>query len=365
MMMLRVGQGDVEFVIDTGSSQLSAKGTGCVWQNCITNTTSETCTTVACPCGLERNGLARVDCRAHYYIPTGTALKPGEGGAGTATTLVYGSQQDTISHYTETITVSSTPVSDDELMNELPTRNPLPTQQTPVNHTLGSIVVHRVSKIKGSSSSNLLGLSKPSNTISTESGDVVLQKLFGGSDSQWNLILRPDAGWWTLGPAPSCFTNIKYVPLVNPSDFNNFVTKFYVVPIRRIAVGNSHRMRNLSRSHTPRYLLIDTGTTLTYGSTRLGSAMRGAGWIETSSYVEIEIGTSDHHVTITYSPIQLQDTDNPSLSILQVEPERTLDDFDDIFPLNSCILFGVLMMQNMIWAFDLANNRIGVGKLDQ
>ena len=359
MITLRVGQSDVEFVLDTGSSQLSAKGAGCQWQNC----TGASCTTVACPCGFNTDGNPRSDCRLHYYIPTGKALNPGEGGAGTSTTLKYGSQEDTVSHFDDSVALRQHHlVTCKDLLTQIPSTIPVTTQSY---QTLGNLVVHRVSRIQGSSSSNLLGLSRPPDTVAAESGRVVIEKLFGGRQSIWNLILRPTEGWFTSGPPPSCFTNVKYTPLVNPSEFNLFLTKFYIVPILSISVGNATKqnMVKLPRSKTPKFCLIDTGTTLTYGSTRLGYAMRQAGWSERHSLWEIEFGNNKEYVKITYSADQLIDPENTQQSVLQVDPGRTLDDFDDIFPLDSCLLFGVLMMQNMMWCFDLDNNRLGVQAL--
>ena len=122
-------------------------------------------------------------------------------------------------------------------------------------------------------------------------------------------------------------------------------------------------MRKISKTQMPKYCLVDTGTTLTYGSTRLGHAMMEAGWQENISLFEIEFGNKEQHITVTYSAAQLADPENPQFSVIQVEQGRTLDDFDSIFPKDSCLLFGILMMQNMMWCFDLANNRMGIHPL--
>lgn len=360
MITLRVGKSDVEFVLDTGSSQLSAKGTGCLWENC----TGDTCTTIACPCGFNtKDGKPREDCRKHYYIPTGKALKPGEQGAGTSTKLKYGSQEDTVAHFDDTVALKQYTITCEQLQIQPVNIDTNNYSNNDVYHSLGNIVVHRVSKIEGSSSSNLLGLSQPPDIVAPESGQVVIDKLFGGRKSQWNLILRPTGGWWTLGPPAPCFKNVKYVPLVNPSEFNLFLTKFYIIPIRSISVSVGTTMRKISKTQMPKYCLVDTGTTLTYGSTRLGHAMMEAGWQENVSLFEIEFGNKEQHITVTYSAAQLADPENPQFSVIQVEQGRTLDDFDSIFPKDSCLLFGILMMQNMMWCFDLANNRMGIHPL--
>lgn len=356
MIQLRVGKGDVEFVLDTGSSLISAKGPGCKWTNCV----KKSCSTTSCPCGLDATGKERTDCSLHYYNPAGKPLKPGEGGAGTSTVLTYGSQEDTVSHYDDVVALPHVTLSCSQLEVQVP-QGAHPAESY---HSLGNVVVHRVSHIMGSSSSNLLGLACPPDVPSTEASNVVLQKLFGGFDAQWSLVLRPQGGWWAMGPL-TCFTDVKFMPLLNPPEFNQFVTKFYIVPIRSIAVGrNEHTLKTLPSHETPRFCLIDTGTTLTYGSTKLGDALKKKGWNERTSYFQIQLGDKERHVTITYSPTQMRDPDYPDSSVLQVDRGRTLDDFDTIFPSGgSCVLFGVLMMRNMMWYFDLAENRVGVQEL--
>ena len=356
MIQMRVGQGDVEFVLDTGSSQLSAKGHGCQWTNCG----GDSCNTKACPCGVDASGKERTDCSLHYYKPAGRALKPGEGGAGMSTVLTYGSQEDTVSHYYDIVALPHVTMP----CQELEMNTPRSAMKTSEYHSLGNVVVHRVSHIEGTSSSNLLGLACPSHNESTDAGShVVLQKLFGGYDAQWSIIIRPTGGWWAMGSLP-CFPNTKYMPLVNPPEFNQFVTKFYIVPIRSIAVGfNQHSLKTLSRADTPKFCLIDTGTTLTYGSPRLGAALKKKRWDERKSYFQIELGDKKNHVTITYSPAQMRDPDYPDSSVLQAEHGRTLDDFDTIFPAGTCLLFGIFMMRNCYWEFDLAQERVGIQEL--
>lgn len=379
MIQLRVGGGNVEFVLDTGSSQLSAKGPGCRWTNCGEGGTGENggaCTTRSCPCGNDENGDPRTDCSDHYYISQGKPLRPGEGGAGTSTTLTYGSQQDTVSHVVDAVSLPHTvDVTCARILTGDAPTGPLNLTGLvggAAHHSLGNIVVHQVSHIQGTSSSNLLGMACPhdfnsdSNSRYTDEGGthVVLEKLFGGYDAQWSVVFRPTGGWWAMGPL-TCFGPVQYVQLASPRQFELFVTKFYILPVLSVSVGaRASHMTTLPRSACPRYCIVDTGTTYTYGPVSFGKALKKSGWDERRSFFRIALGTRKQHATITYTPEQMRDPEFPDSSVLQVDPGRTLDDYDDIFPPNtSCILFGAMMMCNMYWEFDLAHRRVGIHAL--
>ena len=102
MASLVVGQGVVQLVLDTGSSQLSVKGPGCKWRTCG----PQGCTVGACPCGTLEGGGLRTDCEDYYYKPAGYKISPGEEGSGVNTVMTYGSQVDTIEHYMASVHVS-------------------------------------------------------------------------------------------------------------------------------------------------------------------------------------------------------------------------------------------------------------------
>jgi Flp pilus assembly pilin Flp len=363
MIELVIGAGLVELVLDTGSSQLSAKGSGCQWTNCEDG---GSCSTRSCPCGFDKDGRERTDCSGHYYQPTGTALNPGEQGAGTSTQLTYGSQEDTVSHYMDAVGIPHVPLTCTDLAVQVPEG---PRDQAVGNaddvFDLGNVVVHRVHQISGSSSSNLLGLARPAleGMGSAEQGKfVVLDKLYGGFAPHWSIILRPEGGWWAMGPLP-CFKSVHYMPLVDPPAFNQFLTHFYVVDIHNMAVGPTPASLKKVRN-APKYAIIDTGTTYTYASTRLGDVLDKMGFDEASWYIEFELGDRNDPVKITYSPEQMQDPDFPTASVLQCSAGRTLDDYDSIFPRKTnVLLFGAIMMRNCYWEFDLDKRRLGVQPL--
>lgn len=365
MIQLIVGAGPVELVVDTGSSQLSAKGNGCMWTNCETNGAGEeVCNTLACPCGTLPDGSKRKECSQFYYRPVGRALSPGQDGAGTKTRLTYGSQEDSVSHYMDRIAIPQMSVPCDSLATIVPTPN-MAQHGPPLE--VGEVVVHRVHHIQGESSSNLFGLACPpldEKKRSTEQGStVVLEKLYGSRPVVWSMVLRPQGGWWAMGSLP-CFEQVAYMPLQSPASFHQYVTQFYILKVVRFEVGPTmDRLLPVSRSKTPQYCVIDTGTTYTYGPLSLGAALDKIGYDERSWFVRLTLGDALHPVSILYSPSQMADPDMEGSSVLQVSEGRTLGNFDEIFPKNNVLLLGAYMMCNCYWEFDVAQRRVGVQPL--
>ena len=359
MVTLMVGAGAVQLVLDTGSSQLSVKGAGCQWRSC---TQAGGCSVTACPCGLNDDGSARSDCSEHYYQPSGPRLAPGEAGAGTSTQMTYGSQTDTVQHYLDTIRV---PQLSSALTCPMLTRAPSIRElgaPAVLNDEIGvDLVVHRVSHIEGTSSSNLLGLARPNGGSVEHGRDVVLDKLLD-KQQVWSTLLFPEGGWLALGPLP-CFPGHE-MPMERPAAFSNFLTSFYIVKVVGIQVGPSWSA--LARvKNAPKFCVIDTGTTATYGSPALGAGMAAAGYVENQSVMRLQLGTGSSPVTLDYSAEQLRDPDYPGQSVLEVLPGRTLDDYTQIFPDRDggTLLLGAVMMRGCCWKFDLKRRKIGVADL--
>jgi len=356
MIQLKLGAGVVELVLDTGSSQISAKGQGCTWTSCDEDDGlgSGACTTKPCPCTHD-------DCSRYGYAPTGVLLKPGEHDAGIKTKLVYGSQEDTVSHYLDEVSLPCSPTSP---LQTSPVRSRADVNMTN-EYLLGSMVVHFVHHIKGASSSNLLGLARPplpGKKNEYENGKfVVVEKLFHEKGiAVWSLLLEKDSGLFALGSLQFQFPPLTYIPMVDPPSFSNFVTHFYIVNILSLETGPDLKHMTRIKKNSPEYCVIDTGTTYTYGCTALGDQLRKLQYNETSWYLRLTLGTKKKSVTLTYSPHDLVDPEFTSSSVFQCEAGKTLPDFDDIFPSRNVLLFGAMMMQNMYWEFDLTHQQIAV-----
>lgn len=365
MVVLVVGAGVVELVLDSGSSQLSVKGTGCEWRSC----TPLGCAITSCPCGIDSDGKPRTDCTEHYYKPSGPRLAPGERGAGLSTEMTYGSQTDTIQHYLDSVHM---PVSAGALTCEQMHHAPTPAALTQVlakdtdanvsRVRVGELVVHRVSHIDGTSSSNLLGMARPNGGNVQHGTRVVLDDLLSKSQI-WSVMLHPTGGWLSLDAMP-CFDTPHYIPLRIPSTFKNFLTTFYIVNVLSISVGPSFEQMTQVKN-PPQYCVIDTGTTNTYGSTLLGAALDQAGYVETRSVLQLRLGSTSAPLELNYTSAQLKDPDYPDQDVIEAWAGRTLDDYSSIFPDRDggVLLLGAVMMFGMYWEFDLNKKRIGVTDL--
>lgn len=363
MIGLKIGAGHVELVLDTGSSNISAKGPGCKWTTCTPSAGSggEQCVTQECPCGLDLNGQPRKDCASYYYTPRGRFVRPGEEGANTQTRMTYGSQEDTVEHYMDSVSVPYAPpnVTCANVATHVPS-GPIHTNGQYGELTRHDVLVHRVTHTKGSSSSNLFGLAPPG-----RHGPVVLNALFDADKPiVWSLVLRPPGGWCALGALP-CFSSVAYMPLIRTPAFDQFITQFYVVDLLYVEVGPTlNTMRRVSRAKTPRYCIPDTGTTYTYTAPRFGGALDRMGYDERTWFVRLALGDAQKPVVLTYSAESLKDPEHPSASVLQVSKGRTLDNFEQLFPNVDVMLLGAIMMQHCYWEFDVTGNRVGVQTLD-
>lgn len=363
MIALQIGDGLVELVLDTGSSNISAKGENCKWTMCSGSDgmSGDKCVTKSCPCGTDESGQPRKDCDGYTYRPRGRFLRPGEKGAHTNSKLTYGSQEDTVEHYLDTVRISLAPdnVTCDTVAMQLPSAVSFAGGASAAV-TRDNVLVHRVTHTKGTSTSNLFGLAQPG-----KSGPVVLNTLYPDRSTPmvWSVILRPSAGWWALGSLP-CFTDTLYMPLVDPHAFDQFVTRFYVVNLVYVETGPTlDTMRRVSSGKTPKYCVIDTGTTYTYTAPYFGAAMDRLGYDERTWYVRLALGDSNKPVVLTYNADVLRDPEQPNASVLQITEGRTLDNFNQLFPNVDLMLLGAVMMQHCYWEFDVTQKRVGVQTL--
>lgn len=358
MIRITIGASPLQLVFDTGSSQISVKGQQCKWTSCSENPVGggEVCIVQDCP----------VDAA---YQPTGRSIEPGQFGAGTSTTLTYGSQEDTVSHFLDTVLVGKLR-NDASLCDVLFGRTPTAARQQH-QQALHNIVVHNVSAITGSSTSNLFGFARAPapGTATTENGEFTLiEQIYGGVKGErthnWSLLLNNTNGWWLSALPTQCFPPLQYVPMVLPKSFATFVTRFYVLPIQSFAVGPSFdKLKPVRTAEQPRYCVLDTGTTLTYGAPGLGAAMRQSGYVEGAGYVVMTLGSGAQTIKLTYTPEQLVDPEYAGTYLIQADPHNTLDDYYDIFNGEQVLLFGILMMTNKIWNFDMTRQQIGIANL--
>jgi len=344
MISLHVGAGTepVEFVLDSGSGSLSAKGPGCKWTSCG-ETGQDVCTTQACPCKEDKTGK-----RCSRYVPQGRKLRPGESGAGTDTVVAFGSQEDTVTHFLEDVHMPHATAESCQVA--LRGGN----LQVNAKHLMSGVVVHQVHAIKGTSTSNIMGLSLPApgNT------QVVVSRL----TDVFSLVLFDTTGWFALQSMEACFPQTQFMKLVWPREFSSFMTRFYVVPLQKLEVVNGNQAIAVSRC--PKFVVFDTGTTCCYTEPALGEHMRQTcSYSPQSSGLIFTLQGQSGPVVLDYTASELRDPDNPSLSSFNCEPDTTLPDYHDIFGNTSVVLFGAVPMRNRYWEYDLSKKRLGVHKL--
>jgi hypothetical protein len=279
--------------------------------------------------------------------------------------MKYGSQEDTVTHAVDRVTIPKVVVTCKQLLSGGAAR--FTRGRAGEESVSADMVIHKVHRIQGSSTSNMFGLARPELTGGGggqgKQPVAVLDKLFDGTERKvWSLLLYQKTGWWALGRIP-CFAP-SYVPLAQPRAFSQFVTKFYVLPVISIEAGPTvELMRPIAASKCPKYCVIDTGTTYTYGSERMGSSLDKLGYDERTWFVRFLLGEGKQVVELLFTPEQLRDPDIPGSSVLQCWTGRTLDGYDEMFSGANVLLWGAYMMRNMYWEFDVGGNRVGVARL--
>lgn len=321
MITALIGGNNVDFVLDTGSSDLAAKGPGCVWERCD----GKGCESKTCPCGRDVYGNPKKSCDVY----TGTGVAAGE------YVVEYGSQTNTVRPFNDDLTLLMSDWSCD-----------VPTPSHPKTQTIRyPVIIHQVTRIDGTSTSNLFGLARPPHRTSF---------LYAISHPVWSLTLFQRYGYFTQGRV-LCYPPLGYTPLLSPSEFRNYATHFYLVGVDAILVG-PHLDALTSVTPAPKYLLLDTGTTYTYMRTNVGKSMRASGFRCGRSYLQIVLQGG---LRLTYTPHDLLDPYDTKQCILQFE-----DTFDLLFSenMNVC-LFGVLQMIGMNWEFDINRHRLGLSPI--
>jgi hypothetical protein len=376
MINVRLGGSWVSLVVDTGSNHVSAKGSECSWVDC--GDQDKECVVRPCPQNSFEPAGLRADQGTYEPLSPAVTVRDKDGVFREETSLHYGSQTSTVSYYQETIT--------------LPTLDaPLGPQQALSAGfsggevrlvTLGPMLIHRITRIEGSSTSNILGLAAGDVELPEASVlNILLPQTHTAPRSRvWSMFTdygsssEGGEGWISMGPQ-RCFGDPFFVDAVLPSEFLHFSTQFYVVGLLEVRVdgqtvlsGRQGRGRGRGRGRrgrVPQYMVLDTGTTACYGSTSFGRALDKAGWMEGVSLIEFVIGNEQSWTTLSYTPEQYRDRTGAFKSVINVSKRRTLDNFDVLFSNVEVFLMGISLMRGMYWEYDLSRKKIGVLRVQQ
>jgi hypothetical protein len=356
MLEIKVGRNWVTLVVDTGSSHMSAKGLNCKWKQC----NGDICKEMECPCNEK---LRFEQCNNTKFEPSGPQIAIDLNGDGSVTSeskLMYGSQQSLVTHYWEPFEIYQLHLNCEQIVmkSDFDHSRQILEELHPNGLPLlkfGPTIVHLIHEIEGSTTSNIFGLAR-----GTESGDtVLLNSIFGKLAPVWSMFTLAERSGFIAFGSLRCFGEPTYVPLVLPEEFEYFLTKFYIVPVVAVYVDD----KKIPESGTPRFLITDTGTTNSYGSSRFGKSLELASWKEGKSTISFVIGDNINNYVLKYTPEDYKDPEGHYLSTINLTKTRTLENFDQIFKGVNVFLMGARLMNNIYWEYDLLNNRLGIIQL--
>jgi hypothetical protein len=332
MIHLNVEGNWIALVLDTGSSHLSAKGLNCQWKQCDD---SGSCTITSCP-------------KTSSYVPRGPQVSLNQQNS---SLLEYGSQKSSVTHHVEPFSMfdlrvncpdfsrAGTFSSVAEFMEKLfPLGAPVV--------AFGPTLLYNVYAIEGSTTSNIFGLAQNNSTDSPS----VLEALLPSTESEkvWSLACKPMNAFFSLG-ALRCYGTPKFVPLLQPTSFKKFLTTFYIVKLKDIEVRGG---KSVKKSHLPKFVVLDTGTTYTYCNKTLAQGMQEAGYNPGTSGVSVTLGSSVNSVSLHYEPSFLKNaflTDLPNL--------------DSMFNNVPVLLLGIEQMFNFYFEYNLTQQMLGICQL--
>lgn len=203
------------------------------------------------------------------------------------------------------------------------------------------VEVHAAHSMQGTHS-NVLGLASP--RPASLSGRLLAMAGDGGS-KRWGLALRQDgSGEWQFGGGVDPRGLVSYYSPISRG-FGHAGT--YVLDVEECLLVNSPSDSTVQGQHSPKYLLVDTGTPLSYTTSTCRSFFDFV--MQQGSGLDIRLRGG---LTLRYSPEALRDVrhDDPVL--------------DDVLGKDSeVLLLGALMMRGMQWVFE--DGRVGFAALKE
>ena len=217
------------------------------------------------------------------------------------------------------------------------------------------VVIHAAKMITGPTAANVFGMA-PNTT-----GDSLIQHVLPhGMRRVWGFTLTKRGGAWVIGTPPKTCNllqdKIHRVPMVVPRALKGMHTQFYMAHITDILVGPelTHMSSVLPLGGKALYLMVDTGSTLTYMSQYVSRALakRGVrGKASDNMKVALRLDRGVHVVL------------NPSVYV--DDGYSYLDTSSDIVETLlgvEGILLGAVAMRGLFVQFDLDRNTIGFAR---
>jgi hypothetical protein len=334
LIVLGIDNSWISLVFDSGSSHISAKGLNCEWKQCDD---SGTCTVTSCP-------------KTASYIPRGPQVALNQQNS---SLLEYGSQKSSVTHHIEPFALFDLRLncadfiragSFQSVQEFLAKMFPLGAPMV----SFGPTLLYNVYSIEGTTTSNIFGLAQNNSYDSPSVLSALLPEK--SKDRVWSLACKPQHAFFSLG-ALRCYGVPKFVALLQPAAFQKFLTTFYVVKLKDIAVVGGKSVR---KSNLPKFVVLDTGTTYTYCNKTLAAGLQEAGYRSGTSSINLVLGSSINSVSLHYEPPALK---NAFLT--------DLPDLDTMFNNVPVLLMGVEQMFNFYFEYNLTQQMLGICSLSE
>lgn len=305
MILLTVGERDIALVFDTGSASLMVKDESCKHRG------------RACP--LSNNP----------YAPSSAAIslhRPHQGPDRTT----FGSQ-----------TVYSKPYVDSVKMQ---------------GRVYGMVKVHAISKIEGTTTSNVMGMAPFVMGPQGERKSLADELFRSKPEKAFTLDLINDYGivYFTRARSVDPQVRLHRARITVPPSFSSFTTRFYTIEFSSITTDGGRTYDPRKQGSVPRYLMIDTGTTHTYLPRPFARMLAAHGWTNGRNGMTFNFADGAQWCL----PASLYN-DEHNRSTLIGFGNGPRNAFDEAFGDTGAILVGAIAMRRTVWEHDLENMTLG------
>lgn len=305
MILLTVGDRDIALVFDTGSASLMVKDESCRHRG------------RACP--VSNNA----------YLPSSSAVAlraPHERPEKTT----FGSQ-----------TVFSKPYLDTVKMQGV---------------VYGTVKVHSISRIEGTTTSNVMGMAPYVMGRDGERKSLADELFRSKPEKAFTLDLINDYGivYFTRARSVDPQVRLHRAPLVAPPSFASFSTRFYTIQFSTVTTDAGRVYDGRKDRGVPRYLMIDTGTTHTYLPRAFARMLAAHGWVNGRSGMTFNFDGGAQWCL----PASLYNDEHNTSSLIGFG-NGGRNAFDEAFGDTGAILVGAIAMRRTVWEHDLENMTMG------
>ena len=327
-LSMTLGSSIMTLVVDSGSAHCSVQGESCIYRKC---NRLKQCKDIKCPCGeivcpfykADKSKLIR-----HSWLQR---------------ILIYGSQENEVKHYVDTIKLGSK-------------------QSEPC-------VIYVIDKIKGDTTSSILGLALLHKTKSSSISYTFLDAYWknNSSSKSWTIWFENKKARITFDPID--IEPMTHIPLVPLSDhrlslLSRVGVNFYMTEL--IAIGLSYNdderwwsidqsidhIAYQEKTHFPRFCLWDTGTLLTMSCNQVGNILSK----------ELNYNPSRDRFHLLFKNYTRLSWEPNEISNALYISDSSLSGFNESFQGINILLIGLQQMrsQNSIYSFDLDHNIMSI-----